>query len=138
MEKGTEKLFAFIVASAALGIQVEKSLSDDGKISGFKEVFSIGSTAMQQLPIIFSVVPEALEEAKNLSVVETVDIVLKLKEQKVFAGFSNGKIAKWTEAGLDLIQTFLKYADMDTVPLQIGNVYAALQSIQISEKQQIL
>lgn len=139
--KGTEKLFAFIVAASVLGVQVEKALSDDGKISGFKEIYAVGSSAIAQIPVLVEVAPEAFAEAKDLTVVETVDVVLKLKQEKVFAEFSNAKIAKWAEAGLDLVQALLKFSktgqDDDNTNSELGNVYAALQSIQKAGKQDL-
>ena len=135
--KGTENLFAFILVACVLGVQVEKALADDGKISGLKEIYAVGSSAIAKIPVLVEVAPEAFAEAKDLTVLETVDLIKRAKNEQLFLGdYSHSQVTKWVEASLDLLQVLAKFANNgDTEPFQLGNAYAALHSIQMSEKQ---
>lgn len=141
MQKGTQKLFVFLLACSAIGVSVENALADDGKISGFSEIYIVGTTAASRIPEIVKSFPEALAEVKDLTVVEVGNLVKDIKADKTYQKFSNQKIATWVEAGLDLVQAFAKFASTGkNEPAKIeglGNVYAALQSIKNQGKTEV-
>ena len=132
--KGTKNLSILILASIALGVSIENALADDGKISGFSELYTVGKTAAARLPEIAKVAPEALQEAKDLTTIEVVDLVKEVRKQAAYKNFSDSKISKWVEAGLDIVEALGKFTNKDGEPVLIaGNVRQALKSMQIQE-----
>lgn len=132
--KGTTKIFLLLTCLVAIGVQIEKAVKDDGKISGLKEYSRISFSAITNLPEIVEVFPEAMEEGKDLSVGEVTDLVEKVSDLPEFKEFTTAKVAQWVKVGLDGVAVIANAYQLATnKPVENvihGNVLFALASLQ--------
>jgi hypothetical protein len=129
--KGTRNLFRLLVCFAALGITA-KEVFQDGKVTG-GEIPVIFGSLLGQTPTIIKVAPEALAEAKNLTVPEVMQVVRDIKATPQFEELETPKVAGLIQFGFDVLQSFENLKGVftgNTEKVLQGNVAAALSSLQ--------
>ncbi len=131
--KGTQKLLFVFISFAAIGVAVKDAFEDDGKVSTGEAGNILFQTGVR-IPSIVKNAPEALEEAKDLTVPEIVDLVKRVQATPEFEEFNTQKVAAYIELGVRQLQIFADFKAISKgqmpEPLLADHVSFALEHLQ--------